>query len=411
MKNLKLLIVTQYFWPENFKINDLAVHFSKKGYEIDVLTSIPNYPDGVFYEGYGIFKKRYEKYNDISIHRVPVIPRGSATKIRLFLNYISYVISASIKILQLKKRYDIIFIYEPSPVTVALPAILLKKIKKIPINFWVTDLWPESVVSAGNLKSNFIPKLLNPIVKFIYHNCDKILVTSEGFIESIVSKGINRKKIIFLPQWAESIFKPKKQMEDLNQLRIPSNAFKIMFAGNIGESQDFPSLIKAAKILENSKIHWIIIGNGRRSDWLKEKIIEKNLKKFVHVIQRQPIERMPKIYAFADAMILSLKNEYIFSITIPAKLQSYLACGKPVLGMINGEAAKIVNESGAGLACKAEDYKSFASLVKKMSTMDSAELKSISKKALLCSDKLFKRETLLNKIENIFYETIKLKYK
>ena len=176
-KNKKILIISQYFWPENFKINDLAFHFSNINYNLDVLTGMPNYPLGKYYDGYGCFRKTNELIKNISIYRVPIIPRGKATPLRLGLNYISFVISATIKALLMKNKYDLIFIYEPSPITVAIPGIILKKIKQIPIIFWVTDLWPESVVSAGNFKSPLIPNLLTPVVRYIYHHCDKILVS------------------------------------------------------------------------------------------------------------------------------------------------------------------------------------------------------------------------------------------
>ena len=404
--------MSQYFWPENFKINDFAVHFASKGYKVDVLTSIPNYPSGTFFDGYGIFSKKNEQYKGVSINRVIVIPRGNANKLRLFLNYISYVISASIRIIKFKKKYDIIFIYEPSPITVALPAILLKKIKKIPIVFWVTDLWPESVIAAGNLKSKLIPNILTHLVKYIYNKCDKILVTSNGFINSIVSKGIDKNKIEFFPQWAESFFKPAKSKNILPHQLSSKKNFKIMFAGNIGESQDFNSIINAAKLLKRKKnIHWVIVGRGRKYKWVKDKVLEYKLQDCFHMIGSKPINEMPDLYSSADAMLLSLKNESIFSITIPAKLQTYLACGKPVLGMINGEAAKIINDNKAGYTCKAESPESLADIVTKMSKLNKADINEISNNALKCNIKYFDRNNLLDRAEKIFNETISQDYK
>ena len=208
---MNILIVTPYFYPENFRINDFAVEFQKRGHDITVLTPVPNYPKGKFYNGYGIFKKNFEIYKNIKIFRAPVIPRVSGTSFWLSLNFISFIFGGMIRSFSLMKyKYDLIFVFEPSPVTVCLPAIFIKKIKKIPICFWVLDLWPESVVSASNLKSTVIPKLLTPIVKFIYNNCDKILVSSRGFINSIEEKGISPRKIEFFPQWAEDYFKPVK---------------------------------------------------------------------------------------------------------------------------------------------------------------------------------------------------------
>ena len=359
---MNILIVTPHFHPENFRINDFALEFVKRGHQISVLTAVPDYPSGIFFNGYGIFKKTRENYKGIHIYRAPLIPRGSGSNLRLALNYISYVIGAVFtSLFILRKKLDIIFVFEPSPITVGLPAIFIKKIKRIPICFWVLDLWPESVVSAGNLKSGLIPKLLNPIVKFIYHHCDKILVSSNGFIKSIVSKGVGAGKIEFFPQWAEPIFRPVEKKCELLPKIIPKESFKIMFAGNIGEAQDFPAILNAAKLLKSEKnIHWIIIGNGRRAEWVKNQIIEYGLQDYVHMLGRHPIEKMPDYYALADAMLFSLKDEYIFSITIPAKVQSYLACGKPILAMVNGEAANVINDNNAGYTCVAGDYNTLA---------------------------------------------------
>jgi len=405
---LNILIVTPHFHPENFRINDFALEFVKRGHQISVLTAVPDYPSGIFINGYGIFKKTRENYKGIHIYRAPLIPRGSGSNLRLALNYISYVIGAVFtSLFILRKKLDIIFVFEPSPITVGLPAIFIKKIKRIPICFWVLDLWPESVVSAGNLKSGLIPKLLNPIVKFIYHHCDKILVSSNGFIKSIVSKGVGAGKIEFFPQWAEPIFRPVEKKCELLPKIIPKESFKIMFAGNIGEAQDFPAILNAAKLLKSEKnIHWIIIGNGRRAEWVKNQIIEYGLQDYVHMLGRHPIEKMPDYYALADAMLFSLKDEYIFSITIPAKVQSYLACGKPILAMVNGEAANVINDNNAGYTCVAGDYNTLAYNVIKMSELENSDLEKLSANSLQCYKNKFERDVLLNKVENILKNQI-----
>jgi glycosyltransferase involved in cell wall biosynthesis len=263
------------------------------------------------------------------------------------------------------------------------------------------------VVSAGNLKSGLIPKLLNPIVKFIYHHCDKILVSSNGFIKSIVSKGVGAGKIEFFPQWAEPIFRPVEKKCELLPKIIPKESFKIMFAGNIGEAQDFPAILNAAKLLKSEKnIHWIIIGNGRRAEWVKNQIIEYGLQDYVHMLGLHPIEKMPDYYALADAMLFSLKDEYIFSITIPAKVQSYLACGKPILAMVNGEAANVINDNNAGYTCVAGDYNTLAYNVIKMSELENSDLEKLSANSLQCYKNKFERDVLLNKVENILKNQI-----
>ena len=406
---MNILIITPHFHPENFRINDFALEFVRKGHKILVLTGIPDYPSGNYFDGYGIIKKNREKYKGIDIYRAPLIPRGSGSNFRLALNYITYIIGAGfISLFLLRKKLDMIFVFETSPITVGLPAIFIKKIKRIPICFWVLDLWPESVVSAGNLKSRLIPSMLTPIVKFIYHNCDKILVSSRGFINSIIEKGVERKKIEFFPQWAEPQFRPIEKKIDLLENSIPENSFKIMFAGNIGEAQDFPSILNAAKLLKDKKhIHWFIIGDGRRSGWVKNKIVEYGLQDCFHMMGSYPLEKMPEYYALADAMLFSLKDEYIFSLTIPGKVQSYLACGKPILAMINGEAAKIINENKAGYTCAAGDYNSLVQNIITLSQLDESTIQILSSNSLNCYKNNFDRNMLMERAENILSSMIK----
>ncbi len=400
---MNILIVTPHFYPENFRINDFAVGFQKRGHEITVLTAIPDYPEGKYYDGYGLLKKNREIYNGIKIYRAPLIPRGSGSNMRLALNYISFVIGGIFtSLVMMKNKFDIVFVFETSPITVGIPAIFIKKIKKIPLCFWVLDLWPESVVSAGNLKSSFIPRILNPIVRYIYKHSDRILVSSNGFINSIVDKGVSRGKIEFFPQWAEPIFKPMKSKKYL-LTGVPENSFKIMFAGNIGEAQDFSSILEAARQLRhNQDIQWVVLGGGRREEWVKSKIKEYELENSFHLLGSFPLEKMPELYANADAMLFSLKDEYIFSITIPAKVQSYLACGKPILAMINGEGGKVIVDANAGLVCPAESPKDLAENILKIKKMEVNEISKMGLNARKYYDDNFERSYLFDRAERIF---------
>jgi colanic acid biosynthesis glycosyl transferase WcaI len=401
---LKILIVTPHFFPENFRINDFATEFQKRGHEITVLTAIPDYPKGKYYDGYGVFKKNRETYNGIKIYRAPLIPRGSGTKIRLALNYISFVVGAIFtSLFLLRNKIDIVFVFGVSPITVGIPAIFFKKLKNIPLCFWVLDLWPESVVSAGNLsKSSFVPKILNPVVKYIYKHSDKILVSSKGFINSVEDKGVRRDKIEFFPQWAETIFKPMKSNKFL-LTGVPEKSFKIMFAGNIGEAQDFPSIIEAARQLRhNQDIQWVILGGGRREEWVRSKIKEYQLEGCFHLLGSYPLDKMPEFYSNADVMLFSLKNENIFSITIPAKVQSYLACGKPILAMINGEGGKVIEDANAGLVCPAESPKYLSKNILKMKKMEVKEISNMGLNARKYYDDNFERSYLFDRAERIF---------
>jgi len=413
LKKLKILIITQYFWPENFKINDLAFHLAKSGYDIHVLTGIPNYPHGSYFKGYNIFSNINQIEKNVQIYRTFIVPRGKDNKFQLILNYISFILFASMKVVLLKNRYDLIFIYEPSPITVAVPAIVLKKISQIPIILWVTDLWPESVtatVKMNRFNKKLLESILNPLVSWIYNKSDKILVTSKGFANSIQKKLQSKNKIIFFPQWAESFFRPVKKTNFLLP-HINKNSFTVMFAGNIGEAQDFPAILEAAKkLIKYKDIHWIIIGSGRKENWVKNKIDEYGLNHCFHLLGSYPIEKMPMFYAHADAMLFSLKDEYIFSITIPAKVQSYLACGKPILAMVNGEASKIIEESNAGFTCKSGDSYGLSNIVLDMYNLSSDQLKLLGANSLECYIRCFDRRALFKKAEGIIFKTIN-KYK
>ncbi|MBN1187166.1 MAG: glycosyltransferase family 4 protein [Bacteroidales bacterium] len=403
---MNILIITQYFWPENFKINDFAESFQKKGHNITVLTGIPNYPEGKFYDGYGLFNPKNESYKNIKIIRSWQISRGKGNSLRLFLNYFSFAFFASFSSLaRLKSDYDVIFVFEVSPVTVGIPALVLKKIRKIPIFFWVQDLWPESVYAAGNLKKRYFEKYLTKLVRYIYYNCDRIFVSSRGFIKSIIEKGVDLEKIEYIPVWAEDVFFENYNPSEFHKLSsiLPSQFFNIVFAGNIGEAQDFESIINAVSYLRNYKaIKWYIIGDGRKREWLKNEIEARSLGDNIVLPGRYPLNTIPYFYSKADVLILALKDEYIFSLTVPAKLQTYLTSGKPIVAMINGEAANIINESGSGFASNSGDYVSFSENILKVYKMPDEERTFLGDNAKMFYKNNFDKEKILEKVESLF---------
>ena len=245
-----------------------------------------------------------------------------------------------------------------------------------------------------------------PVVKYIYNQCDTILVSSRGFISSIVDKGIDKKNIQFFPQWAEPIFKPLDPAND-KLADIPKNSFKIMFAGNIGKAQDFPSIIKAAELLKNQKdIHWVVLGDGYKKKWAEQEVTSLNLDENFHFLGSYPLHTMPKFYSYADAMLFSLRKEYIYSIIIPAKVQTYLACGKPVLAMVDGEASDIIKEAGAGLTCGAGNAHDLAKNILLLSKYNRKKIKAMGLSGLDYYQKNFEREMLFKRLEKIFNSLI-----
>ncbi len=352
---MKVLLVTQYFYPENFKSNDIALELTKRGHKVTVLTGLPNYPEGRIYETYGFFKKTREHYQGINVIRTWLFPRGKGGGVRLLLNYFSWAFFASIRALFLsfQKQFDVILVHEPSPITQGVPAIVVKKIQKIPLHFWVLDLWPESLTSAGGIKNKNVLWLFTKMVKFIYNNSDKILISSKGFKDSILAKGDYNDKLIYFPNWAEdSILKGDVDYPIPN---LPKG-FKIIFAGNIGVAQDVNSIIETALILkEKFDIHFIFIGDGRSKIQLEDFVLKNDLSKTVHFLGRYPIEAMKTFFNQADVLLVSLKDDLIFNVTVPAKLQAYLCTKKPILGMLNGEGAQIISEAKCGFSVNAGD--------------------------------------------------------
>jgi glycosyltransferase involved in cell wall biosynthesis len=366
---MKILIVTQYFWPENFKINDLACGLKENDNEVTVLTGIPNYPKGKFFQGYSLFAGK-ENYNGIIIKRVPIFPRGNSGVFGLTLNYLSFVLSAGFfSLFYCHQKYDVIFVFALSPLTSALPGVVLKKIKKIVLFIWILDLWPESLPAANAVSSTFFISCIDKLVRFIYKQCDFVLISSEGFKSSVNSRGVNLDKIVFFPNWAENIYKPvtlDHAKLSLSRIALP-NGFRLMFAGNIGVAQDFKTILSAFEILKDYKdIHLIVLGEGRMYPWVKEQIRIRNLAGQVHLLGAFPVERMADFFSVADAMLVTLKKDYVFSMTIPGKLQSYLACAKPIVGALDGEGRKLLKTSNSGFVCFPGDPIALSNIILKM---------------------------------------------
>ena len=404
---MRILILTQYFWPENFGINQLAKDMSQDGHIVEILTGMPNYPKGSFYNNYGGIKIKKDQWHNISIFRVPIIPRGSNNGINLFLNYLSFVVSGLIlaPVLLKNRKYDLIFVYGVSPILQALPAIFLGKLKRIPIVLWVQDLWPESVSAAGYLKSPILLKILDCVVRYIYNHCDLILGQSNSFVKHI-SK-LTMRKVIFFPNSVDKFFYDSKATKKLGHDDIFYNKFSILYAGNVGLAQGIDVFIDAAKKLKkNSDIRFIIIGTGSRIDWVKQQKKEFNLNNLI-LGGVYPIEEMPNILKKASVLFLGLKKEKIFEMTIPNKLQAYLAVGRPILASMNGEAAKIIDTSGAGVAVEAENLNLLVNTILDLYKMPKNRLAMFGKNGKKYFKSHFDNSLLIKRLNLLFSELIK----
>lgn len=398
---MKILIVTQYFYPENFKSNDLAFELQKRGYDVTVLTGLPNYPEGKLYDGYGIFKNRRQEINGVKVIRSLLLLRGSGGGIKLFLNYFSFAFFASIKAFfrSFNHKYDAIIVHEPSPITQYYPALLLNKLQKTPVYFWVMDLWPESLETAGGIKNKFILNLFEKMVVSFYKNAEKILITSKGFRQSILEKGNFKDKIEYFPNWAEDTIADGNKNYPIPTL---NDGFKIMFAGNIGEAQDLDSVMKAALLLKDKKnIQWIIVGDGRKMSFVVDFVERNKLHDTVSILGRFPVEAMASFFDKANIMLVSLKNDLIFNLTVPAKVQAYMSAGKPIIAMLNGEGAENIREAQCGSAVDAGDYTAFAreiEIFSKLSPEKIAEMGENSKQYYLDNFQLSQCITNLERI-------------
>lgn len=399
---MKILIVSQYFWPENFRINDLAIELQNRGHEVSVLTGQPNYPDGVIFQAYKDKPEKYLNYNGVKVFRVPLLERGTGSK-KLFLNYLSFVLSASFvgPIKLAGRKFDRIFVFEPSPITVGLPAIILKYIKKAPIIFWVLDLWPETLSAIDVVKSKTVLKSVGVLVSFIYRHSDLLLAQSCSFIDSIRKYCDAEEKIRYFPSWAEDIFSENDVVLAKEVPPSKVGTFSIMFAGNIGNAQDFASIMDAAEILKlHTEIRWLIVGDGRMAEWVKRESHCRGLGNNFIMFGAYPLERMPSFYASADALLVSLKNEKIFSTTIPGKVQSYLASGKPIVAMLNGEGARIIQEAGAGYVCNAGDGQGLAKIILKMASHSDKERSQMGKLGKKFYQSEFDKNILIDRLES-----------
>ncbi|MFQ9668577.1 glycosyltransferase family 4 protein [Thomasclavelia spiroformis] len=340
---MKILIVSQYFYPENFRINDLALELKKRGHEITVLTGLPNYPKGEYFDGYSNDRNCDEVWNDIPVYRCKLRPRKTGS-VNLIRNYVSFVIEANKKLKELQnKDFDLIYVFEVSPITVALPAIKLKKKKNIPIIINIQDLWPENIVAVTGMTNPIIIGLVNKMVNYIYRHCDLILTASPSFVSKIKERINDKDKVRYWPQYS-TVNKTDEEVSIYDK-----EYFNIVFTGNIGEAQGIDLAIEAAKILKDKKICWHFVGEGRSKEKLEKLVNEYGINDRVKFHGFHPEKEIPKYLKDADAALLILKPNPVFEMTIPAKLQTYLACGVPLLGCVSGEGKRIIEESKAGI--------------------------------------------------------------
>lgn len=404
-KKLRVLVVTQYFWPENMRINDLVRDFTEKGHSVTVLTGLPNYPEGKVFSEFKAAPERFNDYFGAEVVRVPMLARGKRS-ITLMLNYLSFFTSASaIGAYKLRGReFDAIFVYAVSPIMVAIPALALGRLKKTPVFVWVLDLWPETLRAVGVLKNPRLLSLVGKMVSWIYNRTDYLLMQSHGFFENVqkyCTKDIAPERLVYFPSWAEDDFSVT-ETPDSQLLTADDSVFTVVFAGNLGEAQDLPAVLDAAEELVGKvAVRWVIVGDGRMSEWLSQQVQSRGLDN-VLLLGRHPLEEMPGLFARADALLVSLKTNDVFEKTIPGKVQAYLASGRPLLGMINGEAARVIEDSGAGLTCASGDAQGLAKITLALANTEAMQLKAMGESGRDYYLNHYCKSRLLARLEDLF---------
>ena len=408
---MKILFVCQYFYPEVFRGNDIAFHWAEEGHDVHVVCGVPNYPDGVFHKGYGWLKKRHETFvqdvqgfkkfkGRVRVTRLPIIPRGN-NKIMLMLNYFSYLFVAWIWMLfhAMFHKYDRVFVQQLSPVMMSAPGVLYKKLRHVPLYTWVLDLWPESLTAAGGINNKYVLAFFRHYVKSEYKHSDKILISSRSFKKSIREYGDYKDKIIYYPQWSDG--SDGALVTPATAPAIP-DGFKLMFAGAVGEAHGFDCTMLAALLTKEHKdIKWIIVGDGRKLDWVKSFVKENGLEETVFTLGRFPSETMPWFFNQADVMLVTLSDDPLFALYAPAKISSYMASAKPIVAVLNGEGAEVIKDADCGWSLSAGDAEGFAKLAIELSQKDKSVLEAKGANAANYYNEHFVKEKCLRKLDEL----------
>ncbi len=391
---MKILVVCQNYYPEQFRITDICEELVKRGNEVSVLTGFPNYPKGKIYDGYRHGKNRDQVINGVKIHRCFTIARRSGALFR-FLNYYSFAISSKRYAKQIKEKYDVVFVNQLSPVMMANAGIAYKNKHNTKLVLYCLDLWPESLIAGGIKRGSFIYRHYHKVSERIYKQCDKILITSKSFFDYFRDEfGIV--DTLYLSQYAEDIFTPEQCKKESNEF------IDIMFAGNIGVIQNVETVIEAAKIMRDmSNLRLHIVGDGSELENVKK---SAEYLSNVFFYGKQPLEAMPKFYAMADAMIVSMKKDSVISYTLPGKVQTYMAAGKPIIGAIDGETQKIISEAECGVCGPSEDAEQLAENIRKF--IDCRNKESMSENSYRYYLEHFSKQNFFEKLNNVLERNV-----
>lgn len=383
-RRMNILFISQYFYPEPFSNTEIARSLVVRGHNVEVVCCVPNYPEGAFYADYSNKVRRREIWEGISILRARTIARGKRA-LTLMLNYLVYPVAALATIAQHGRgSYSVSFTSMPSPIFQCIVAVTLKWFGRVPAVYWVQDIWPESLFNTIQIKPRLLRGPIRGLCAFLYRQADIVLVQSEAFRPALELMGVDREKIGFFPNSAPDDFVPMSRagVDLCIAALVPTASLQLMFAGNIGESQNLDVIIDAASRLRSyGGIQWTLVGSGRDLDRLIKVVAQAGLEDIINFAGRHPMSTMPAFYALADAMIISLKDTEIFRMTVPYKLQTYMSAGKPVIGSVSGETKRIIDASGAGFCAEAEDVDGLCNTVLKFAALRDTQRAAMSQNA------------------------------
>ena len=398
---MKILVFSQYFYPENFRINTLCRELVTRGHEVTVVTGYPQYPYGRIYDGYG-FDIPYEtQWNSVKVCRLKVHPRGS-NLLGMLRNTVDYVVQANRWVKECREKFDAVYVFEVSPVTVGLPAVNYKKKFGVPMFFNLQDLWPENVEEVLGIRFAPLTWLINRIVDRIYGASSKILCASNGFAENLRRRGVPEEKIVFWPQFClEPNLKDAEKPEVYRE-----ETFNIVFAGNLGDAQGLDLMVDAARELKGTSVRWYLVGDGRAKARLEQKVRDCGVCEEVTFIGRVSEKEADRYVHFADCAYLSFKDNKIFNMTLPAKLQTYLACGTPILAAAGGESARLVGENGIGFVCRPR-LEELVNTARQAASVSHQERKAMSAAARTYYEQHFTMDDLVTELEDMLHFEIK----
>jgi colanic acid biosynthesis glycosyl transferase WcaI len=411
---MRVLLLSQWYVPEpDLKIHPLAKDLVARGHSVTVITGFPNYPSGKVYPGYKLKWRQWEERDGVRVLRVPQYVDHSRSSVRRILNYVSFAVSASIIGLILCGPAEVMWVYHP-PLTVGIPAWWIGFLRSVPFIYEVQDMWPETLKATGMLPSERIGRILGDLARFIYRRASAITVISPGFRRNLIEKGVPAEKIHVIPNWAdEHIYRPvKRENEQAAKLAVEfglSGCFNVMFGGNMGAAQALENVLDAAALLRDMPaVRFVLIGDGVEVDRLRRLASERVLDN-VRFIDRQPPDRMPYFFAWADALLIHLKSDPLFEITIPSKTPAYLACGRPVLCTVPGDAADVVREAGAGLVCPPEDPEALAQAVRDLYAMPECQREEMGSAGRRIFLNNYTRGVLIERYERLLTEVAQVK--